>query len=300
MRLLALAIAVLFAVAVPAARAGGSQAELAVSGASVFVAGDAGLRQLDASTGRVLWAPLPTEARYELSLTVAGGALWVASIANGYVDGRLTRIDLHTHAERIVLRVPQGSVLEVDSGGGYVYALVGRRSGNRLVRFTAAGRPAGAWNVADGGRMVADASGCWVSADGRLLHVDGRGRERVAARVPFGDVAAGAGAVWIGLRDSLVRVDERTGAVRRTRTGPLDLGGFQHDVAVGGGFLWTVGTGALERRDLATGRLLAAVLLPRIAHSVAVTPTAVWVATTQGVRRLDPRTLQTTLRVGIV
>lgn len=282
------------------AAAGGSQVDLAATPHDVFVVGDAGLREFDAATGRVVWAPRPAAPRYQLSVAVAGGALFVASIANGYVDGRLTRIDLRTRAERVLRRVPRGSVLEVAAGAGGVWALIGESSGNRLERFTSAGGLEGSWPVGAAGHIAADQAGCWVSAEHRLLLLDAAGRLRVVARAPFGELAAGAGAVWIGLRRALVRVDERTGAATTIRTGNLDLGGFQHELTVGDGSLWVLGTGALERRDLRTGRLEAAVLVPRIAHSVALTPTGVWVGTTQGLRRLDPRTLRTDLRLRIV
>jgi hypothetical protein len=284
---------------VPCAAAGGSQVDLALQGGRVWVVGDAGLRELSAADGRTLDAPAPVGAAYDLSVAIAGGAAWVASVANGDVDGRLTRLQLRTHRERVVLHEPEGSVQYVAGGAGSVWALVGRRSGNELVRLTYPGRVEGRWGVGDGGRMTADAGGCWVSANGRLLHVADDGRLRVAARVPFGDIAAGGGAVWVGLRRSLVRIDERTGAVRTFPTSALGLGGFQHDMAVGNGYLWTLGTGTLARRDPRTARVLQTVRIPRIADAVAVSASAVWIGTTHGIVRLDPRTLRTSLRIAI-
>jgi ligand-binding sensor domain-containing protein len=297
---LALGLSVLLLALPASAAAGGSHVDLVAGGRSVYVVGDAGLHQVDASTGRIVWAPIATEPRYDLSVAVADGGLWVASIANGDVDGRLTRVDLRSRAQRVVLRVPQGSVLAVAAGGGGVCALVGRASGNLLVRFAAGGAQLGEWDVGTGGRLTADRSGCWVSADGRLLHLDPAGRLRTIRGIPFGDVVAGAGTVWVGLRDALVRVDEHTGRSRTIRTGRLDLGGFQHDMAVAGGSLWVLGTGALQRRDARNGHLLAGVLIPRIADSVAVTGFGIWIGTTQGLRRLNPRTLRTTLRVSLL
>ena len=291
------AVVLLALVLVPSAAAGGSQVDLAVHGGRVFVVSDAGFLALDAATGRTTWAPSPLAARYDVSVDVAGGAVWIASLTNGAATGRIDRIDLRTHGARAVLRVDDGAPLYVTHGAGGVYALLARGKRTGVVRLAASGRVTGRWRIPDAGRMAADAQGCWISAEGRLLHIDAHGRLRVAARVPFGDVAAGAGEVWLGLRSELVRVDETTGAVRTFSRTRLDLGGFQHDLAVGDGYLWTLGTGAVERRDLRTGRVVAAVRVPRIADAVAVSPNAVWVGTTQGILRLDPRTLETTLRV---
>jgi hypothetical protein len=294
------AVLLLALVLVPSATAGGSQVDLVVRGGSVFVVDDAGFRELGAATGQTAWAPTPVDARYDESVDVVDGAIWIASLTNGSATGEIDRIDLRTHASRVVLRVKDGAPLYVTHGGGGIYAYLARGRRTGVVRLATSGAVTGRWRISDAGRMAADASGCWITADGRLLHIDPRGRLHVAARVPFGDVTTGGGAVWIGLRDELVRVDERTGDVHTFSTTRLDLGGFQHDLAVGDGYLWTLGTGALERRDLRTGHLLQAVRIPRIADAVAVTPTAVWVGTTQRILRLDPRTLKTTLRVDVL
>jgi hypothetical protein len=292
----ALLVVLVALAAAPAAVAGGDFVDLTGNATSVWVVGAFGIREL-ALDGRTLWAPRPTRPASQLSVALAGGAAWVASIENGYVDGRLARVDTLTHRMHVVLRVPDGSVQYVAAGAGGVYALIGEAKGNRLVRVSTAGRVTGQWKIGDGGRIAADASGCWVSGAHRLLHVNPRGRLTVAARVGFGDVATGGGVVWIGLRSSLVRVDERTREVRTIKTQPLRTGGFQHDIAVGGGFLWTVGVGALQRRSLGSGHVERAARVPGVAEAVSVLPTGVWVASTAGVFRFDPSTLQRTLRV---
>jgi len=292
-------VVLLALVLVPSAAAGGSQIDLAVRGAHVFVVGDAGFRELDAATGRTVWAPTPVDAWYDVSVDVAGGAAWIARLTNGSATGEVVRVDLRTRVSRIVLRVTDGAPFSVAHGAGAVYALLGRGRRTGIVRLSTSGRITGRWRIPDAGRMTADDEGCWISGDGRLLHIDTSGRLSVAAHVPFGDVAAGSGAVWIALRSELIRFDEQTRAVRAFSTTHLGLGGFQHDLAVDDGYLWTLGTGALERRDLRTGRVLQARQVPRIADTVAVTPTAVWVGTTQRILRLDPRTLKTTLRVAV-
>lgn len=127
---------------------------------------------------------------------------------------------------------------------------------------------------------------------------------RTVLRAPIADIATGGGYVWIPRATSMLRVDERTGRVTTLRTGRLQLGGFQHDVAYGDGALWTVDTltPELQRRDPATGRLLGRRRLPAgIPDAIAVTPGGVWVGMggTHQLFRFDPRTLRRTLSVRV-
>ncbi|HVU78410.1 MAG TPA: hypothetical protein VHC67_12555 [Gaiellaceae bacterium] len=299
----ALALVVVALALVPAASAGGDFVDLAVSGDTAWFVGSFGIRSI--SAGSPPTTALPASAAAQLSVAVAGGAVWVASVANGFVDGRLTRLDPATGHGRVVLHVPQGSVLAVaGGGGGSVYALVGRASGNLVVQLTAGGRVARRWQVVDAGRLAADASGCWVSTDHRLLHIRPDGTVvTVLEAAQLGDVATGQGAVWLPQTDAITRVDERTGVIRTVRAPDLHLGGFQHDVAVGAAALWTLDAArpALQRRSRATGRIARTVRLPGIPDAVVATPGAVWVgiAVTHQVLRFDPATLRRTLAVTV-
>lgn len=78
--------------------------------------------------------------------------------------------------------------------------------------------------------MAADASGCWIAANGWLLHIDPAGHLHHVVRAPLGDLSAAAGAVWLPETSSVLRIDERTGRATALRTGRLRLGGFQHDL----------------------------------------------------------------------
>jgi DNA-binding beta-propeller fold protein YncE len=301
MRLVAVAVAALALAS--AATAGGDFVDLASAGSTLWFVGAFGIREVDASSGRTLSAPEPHRAAYPTSVAVSGGAVWVASVANGFVDGELTRIDLRTRRDRVVVRVPDGSVQYAAAGAGGVYAFVGLRSGDRIVRFDTTGRRTGTWLVADGGRMAADASGCWVSATKRLVHIDPAGRLHAIPGVGFGDVATGERSVWVATLDTIVRVDERTGAKQILHTGPLRLGGFQHDLVVAGGSLWTLAAlhPSLQRRDLRTGRVTGSVPLPGIPDAVVPTPDGIWVAVAPShqILRFDPRSLRRTLATTI-
>lgn len=294
-------------IAAPVARAGGDFVDLAVGGNRVWFVGP-GVRSLDARTGRTVSAPRLVGAAYPLSVAVAGGAAWVASVENGYVRGTLSRIDERTGRVQVVWRRQRSSVQYVAAGAGSVWALIGSRKGSRIARFTLAGRLLRVWRIAAAGRMAADRQGCWISTNRRLLHIDPAGRVHRVLRAPLGDVATGAGAVWLPRSSSVLRLDERTGRVRTLATGPLRLGGFQHDLAVGDDALWTLGyqsrtRSKLLRYDLHTGRRTGTARLPGIADALVVEPHALWIATTAGgstLFRLDPHTLRRTLLVHII
>lgn len=287
----------------PAAVAGGDFVDLAVTPAGVFVVGPFGIRDLSPTTGRAIWAPRPRSARYPQSVVVSDGALWVASVANGFVDGTLTRTDLRSHRARVVLRVSEGSVLYVAAGGGGVYALLGDHRGNSVVRFTPVGRRSGSWRVPGGGRLAADSSGCWVSARDRLVHIDRSGRLSSIDGIGLGDLSAAEGSVWIAQERSIVRVDEHSGAATRLTVAPLHLGGFQHDLTVGDGALWTLDAlrRSIQRRAIATGRVERSARLPDIPDAVVARPNGIWVGigATHQVLRLNPRTLRTELAVTV-
>src|SRR5712691_2685065 len=189
----------------PAARAGGDFVDLAVQGARVWFVGPSGVRSLDARNGRTLSTPHLVGAAYPLSVTLAGGAAWVASVENGYVWGTLSRIDLRTHRVRVLWRKQDSSVQYVAAGAGGVWVLIGSASGNKIARFSLAGQMKRVWKVADAGRMAADASGCWISTNHWLLHIDAAGRVHRVLQAQLGDVSTGAGAVWLPQATTVLR-----------------------------------------------------------------------------------------------
>jgi hypothetical protein len=282
------------------ASAGGNRVDIVVArGGAIWAVGDFGTRAFDTRTGRTLYAPQPGSARYDLGVAIAGGAAFVASIANGYTDGRVTRIDLRTHATRVVWHRTNASAQYVAAGAGGVYVLVGAKSGYSVIRLSAAGTVERRWPIVDAGRLAADGSGCWVAADHRLLHIRPSGRVvEVLQSEGLEDVATGGGAAWFIAAGKLTRIDEHTGVVRAERAAGLQPIGANHELAVGAGFLWTTSMNGVQRRDLRTGRLQRTVRLGGVTDSVAVSGGAVWAATSgDELYRLDPRTLRVTLRV---
>ena len=296
------------------ASAGGQFVDLAVGGNQVWLVGESGVHELDATTGRVRAMPTLPGAAYPLTVTLAGGAAWVGSVENGYVWGTLSRIDTRTGKVRVLWRKQQSSVQYLAAGAGSVWALIGfnstdeRRVAMKVARFTTKGRLMSVWKVpVSAGRMAADSSGCWISSNGALLHIDPSGRLHRALRAPFGDVATGAGAVWLAETAKVLRVDERNGKTRSISTGTLRLGGFQHDLAATSDALYLLQhsyTGATTSRvvkiDLRTGSVTRSPLIVGIADAVVVSPHAVWVATaTSNVSRYDPRTLHRTFAFSV-
>ncbi len=313
LRRAALPLLIAALIGAPAARAGGDFVDLAVGAGRAWLVGPPGVRSLDARTGRTLSMPKLFGAAYPHSVTLAGGATWVAS-KNGYVRGTLSRIDGRSGRVRVVWRGEGSSVQYVAAGAGGVWVLIGSPTGSQIARFTLGGQLVRLWRIANARRIAADRAGCWVSTHGWLLRIDRAGRVHRVVRAPLGDVATGAGAAWLPRASSVLRIDERTGRVRTLATGPLRLGGFQHDLAAGDGALWALQhnnrRSTLVRFDPHSGRSRGRASLPGIADALVVRPEAVWVATVlapagraatgYAVIRLDPHTLHRTLFVRIV
>jgi hypothetical protein len=178
------------------ARAGGQFVDLAVGGNQVWLVGESGVHELDATTGHVRAMPTLPDAAYPLTVTVADGAAWVGSVENGYVWGTLSRIDARTGKVHVLWRRYQSSVQYVAAGAGSVWALIGIKGAMEAARFGPNGGLLQVWKLPrDAGRMAADNSGCWISSNRALLHIDSGGRLHRALQAPFGDVATGAGAV---------------------------------------------------------------------------------------------------------
>jgi hypothetical protein len=298
----------------PPAHAGGDFVDLAVGNTRVWFVGEPGVREIDAQTGRTLASPQLVGAPYPLSVVLARGAAWVASVENGYVWGTLTRIDVRTGKRRVLWRKRDSSVQYVAAGAGGIWVLIGSAGTTRIARFNLAGRLSRTWSVREAGRMAADASGCWISTTGWLLHIDPAGHLHRVVRAQLGDVSTGAGAVWLPQAASVLRVDEHTGQIRTLHTGRLRLGGFQHDLAAGAGALWALNDAGrsgtmLERFDLRSGSRTGSVEVPGIGDALVVKPHAIWVATViappnrpasgYDIIRLNPHTLRRSLLVHV-
>jgi hypothetical protein len=312
-----LALAVLLA-ATSLAWAGGDFVDIAVGSGRVWFVGEGTVRSYDATRGRQLSMPRLVGTAYPLSVVLAPGATWVASVENGYVRGTLSRIDQRTGRARVVWRRQDGSVQEVAAGAGSIWALIGsaRAARTSVARFALDGRLVRMYTLADAGRLAADGAGCWVSTSRGLLRIDREGTVHRALRGVFDGVATGGGGVWLPRATSLLRLDERTGRTRTLVTGRLRLGGFQHEIAVADDTVWvlehpnTLPTRSrLVRMDSRTGTVTGSITMQGIADAIVVRPGAVWVASVaspaggtasgESIVRVDPRRLRGTLTIRV-
>jgi hypothetical protein len=163
----ALLAAIVVLVVAPLAQAGGDFVDLAVGSSRVWLVGEPGVRVIDARTGRTLASPHLVGAPYPLSVTLAGGAAWVASVENGYVSGTLTRIDTRSGKTRVLWRKPESSVQYLAAGAGSVWAFIGSAGTTRIARFTLAGKPRACFastNKPDGCAHSAPADSGWADS----------------------------------------------------------------------------------------------------------------------------------------
>jgi YVTN family beta-propeller protein len=175
-----------------------------------------------------------------------------------------------------------------------------RADGNRIASFT--GADAAPSNIAVGEGSV------WLlnAADARVSRVDPRTGEVIRSFKARGrptDIAAGAGALWIGsgpgATHRVSRVDPATGdatrAVRLPGGGEDDGANFDAGftgIAVGAGAVWAINPDStVSRLDPASGRRVAVVRGPDEVSAIAAGDVGVWVISgLNTIARIDART----------
>ena len=266
---------------VPAAEAGGDWLPVAATAGRVWVANGNGVIELDAPNGRILRVA-GTRYPFTTDLALSGGAVWAASIGNGYTAGAVTRIPFDASHGATALVLPHRPLYELVSDGRAAWALTGPHSHQCLTRIDAT---TGAVHFvpvpATVGFLAADPSGAVpglfaLTSRDVVLRYDAAGHASRLARVAGEGTAApavGLGSVWLTGRSSLVRLDPDTGRVEgRLRVDPermrvtarSALPGMTGDrLAAGNGFLWlTDSAHRLWRIDLATLRQIVFARLP--------------------------------------
>ena len=186
--------------------------------------------------------------------------------------------------------IQPGSVAFIDAQSG---RLIGDVPAGPSVGFIRAGLGS-VWEMED--------SGVLLQIDPRTRHVT----DSIAVGVNPGDVAIGAGAVWITDKNSqtLLRISPQYGEITRI---PLPAQGLSSPdvgggVAIGAGSVWVAeGLSRIVRIDPASGRVESTVSVPD-AREVAFGDGAIWVgASDTGVlTKVDPRTgaVVATARIG--
>lgn len=192
---------------------------------------------------------------------------------------------------------------------GHVWAL-SNRTGDVVLLDADTGEPRERLNVGrSGSSLAAGFNSVWVTkeATSTVLRFDAKSRRRVTggsieiAR-PGRNVAivAGAGAIWVGVRnessqdrspETVVRIDARTRAQQ-----PIAVPGGVQDVAVGEGGVWVSNRfgSTVTRIRVSDGRQ-DVVQVGAGPKGIAVGEGAVWVASSGSdeITRINPRSLQT-------
>ncbi len=143
----------------------------------------------------------------------------------------------------------------------------------------------------------AGAGAVWVAGQGALLRVDLR-TNRVVASIPtpltgqYAGIAFGEGAVWVtsGQANGVVyRVDPATNHL----TAAISVPGGAFGIVVVAGTVWVTqfvpGPGVVARIDAHTNKLLSPVEVPSMPGTIRYGLDAIWVTTSSGVSRIDPR-----------
>ncbi|MDX6439452.1 MAG: hypothetical protein QOF45_2035 [Gaiellaceae bacterium] len=234
--------------------------QLAATSNAVWAVSDSGLSVFDTRKQRSVVVVPRTPYPYTTRLAVSGRSVWVASIANGYISGAVSRIDARTQRATTMLWLPHQPVWDLCAGGGLVWALYGQGNNTRLARFGPAAHPNFTALHARASWCGADKSGVWITtADGRLLHVDPKtdAITNIAKIRGAFTIEAGGGSVWVGAGAGVARFDERS---RRVQT--FATGSTVEALAIGANRIWVLttnrrGRSTLLRLDPATGHVQA-------------------------------------------
>jgi streptogramin lyase len=271
---------------------GRGAAGVAVGSGRVWVASErAGtVSQLDLRSGALTSEPAIGRP---YDVTVHAGKAYVAALGPATFGGNVTQFDASGGGRIGGLTLPappcsltSGSAGVWLAGCPDVYALgvngSALTSGVRVPIPYAAHLSAGNAREALGG-MAMGAGGVWVIGDAndrRLWRID-VDDHRVVATIslgfPPGDVAAGAGAVWVTdeLDDRLVEIDPTSNRITRR----IPVGRGAGGVAVGAGGVWVAGAigHTVTRVDPVSGRVVATIPVAASPHALAVGDGAVWV-----------------------
>jgi YVTN family beta-propeller protein len=223
----------------------------------VFVAGNAGVAMIDATSGQ------PAAGRQSGGIAalgasvIAGGPDGVWMVASDTVY-RLTGVAFGVGKADAVVRIPQGIPRdEAHMHNDVAGIAVGEGS---------------VWVVGD-------------AVDRRLWRIDPK-TARIQATIPLpfapGGVATGFGGVWVTaqLDDRIIRLDPKTNRVVRT----IAVGRAPWGVAVGAGAVWVANTidETVSRIDPSTNRVVSTIRVGASPKQLAVGEGSVWVAAFAG------------------
>lgn len=287
---------------------GGPPVTLAFNDGVVWATLGAGAVAVDARSGRVL-RQVRTHYRYPTNIGASGGAVWVASVTNGYVNGALDRLHNTTAGGERSFVFPRHPVMAIAAGMRFVWALLGPWKSVQLIRIdNASGKSIKAAQPTRVVQIVADARGNQVRAfgvsdSGEVVAFRGAARttETPVAKLPT-DVSAltvGADGVWLASRHTLYRVPLVPGKVKQ-----FPVIGLPLQLVEGAGYLWLLsslkpGTGTdieLSQISVKSMRVIARRHIAGVPGGMTFGAGFVWVAldntTRPALLRIHPETLR--------
>jgi YVTN family beta-propeller protein len=245
--------------------------------------------RIDPASNRVVAATAVPQGQAELA--VGAGAVWVASLA----DNSVSRIDPATNKVAATIAVGrQPTDIAVAAGSVWVASALDdtvtriNPASNRVVATIPIPGQGSAFSLAAAGGSV------WVSGNRGLSRIDPAGNRVTPVDVCCGELAAGAGGLWVadGQDRAVLRVDPASGRVLARIPVPLTAapeGPFR--VAAAGGAVWVTSetvkpkpgdASLLWRVDAAANRFAGTLRVGtvgrnHIAATVAAGRDAVWV-----------------------
>lgn len=232
-------------------------------------------------------------------LAIGEGALWVPDMASS------TILKVDPEKREVIATIPTdifGSFGSIGVGEGSVWVVTFDSHDKTLTRYdaeTGAVQARIALPRASRGVLAAYGS-LWVSASNRpeLYRVDPV-TDSVVATIPLPEachqLAAGHGSIWVAcdVAGVVQRIDGQTGQVLATiDTGAKDMES-DGDIAVGGGYVWTINRGAIIARiDPATNTVLGLFHPPPASNSgrrISFGDDALWLSGNGIYRALPPQ-----------
>lgn len=258
--------------------------------------------RIDPASNRVMASTTVPQGQAELA--VGAGAVWVASLS----DNSVSRIDPATNKVAATIAVGrQPSGIAVAAGSVWVASALDdtvtriNPASNRVVATIPIPGQGSALSLAAAGGSV------WVSGNRGLGRIDPAGNRVTPVDVCCGELAAGAGGLWVadGMDRAVLRVDPASGRVlARIPVPPAAAPENPFRIAAAGGAVWVTGetvdpkpgdASLLWRVDAAANRFAGTLRIGtvgrnHVAAAVAAGRDAVWVTVGDGdaVLRIRP------------
>lgn len=181
-------------------------------------------------------------------LAYGDGALWLTNYTDIGVAGSLVRIDPATGNVVASVRSPAELCCAPIVGGGWAWAIAPDLSGGSLIKVSEqTNAVVGTMRLANAFSGAYGAGSVWVGSGNEVVRVD-PATNAVTARIPMSGNASvrafGAGTVWVDLDTKIARVDPATNAIASRIALPETFGREPHFVAVDGDRAWITGSSA--------------------------------------------------------